>query len=129
MTREETIKLLAILKAAYPTAFRTMSRETAEAMLALWSDELAPYPSDVVTEAARRLIRRSKFMPCVSELLRQTWETAVDMRTYMLGSIAIGRYVPREELGRIYEVAERLRRCGANAAVPDNDCAVKGIEA
>ncbi|MBQ9557645.1 MAG: hypothetical protein IJU94_03470 [Clostridia bacterium] len=129
MTRDETIKLLAILKAAYPTAFRAMSRETAEAMLALWSDELAPYPSDVVTKAARRFIRRSKFMPCVSELLRQVWETAVDMRTFMLSSIAIGRYVPREELKRICDVAERLRHDGANARVLADASAVKRIEA
>jgi hypothetical protein len=122
MTRDDTIRLLAIMKAAYPSAFRGMSRETAEAMLALWADELAPYPPDLVTKAARELIRTGKFLPNISEMLYRVWAVAVDARARMICDAALGRSVSIAELERISAVAERLRPGASGAkALPASD--------
>ena len=116
MTRDETIKLLAILKAAYPSAFRNLTRIEGEAMVGLWSSEFAPYPSDIVTAAVRRIIKKSRFLPSISETLRETWCVAVDMRADMLCSAALGRDVPRAELERVSAVVSRLDAVRASGA-------------
>ena len=41
MTREETIKVLAILKAAYPNAYKGMTREEAQGTVSVWAMQFA----------------------------------------------------------------------------------------
>lgn len=41
MTREDTIKVLAILKAAYPASYRNMSRDEANGTVMIWATQFA----------------------------------------------------------------------------------------
>lgn len=101
MTREDTVKLLSILKAAYPNQFKGMSRTDGEALLSLWAMELEGYPSDLCTEAARKLMRTCKFMPSLSELLDEIKATRIDTQAKMLSDIALGKNVPIEDRQRV----------------------------
>lgn len=56
MTRDETIKILAVLKAAYPNFYRDMRREEGESVVALWCDMFIDDEYPVVAEAVKTLI-------------------------------------------------------------------------
>lgn len=68
MTREETIKILAILKAAYPNSYRNMSKEEANGTVAIWSMQFAQFPAEVVMFAVNKLISSSPFPPAICEV-------------------------------------------------------------
>lgn len=68
MTREETIKLLAILKAAYPNSYRGMTKEEANGTVMVWATQFAKYPANVVMIAVNKLISKSTFPPSINEV-------------------------------------------------------------
>lgn len=68
MTREETIKVLAILKAAYPNSYKNMSKDEANATATVWAVQFADMPVDVVMIAINKLISTSPFPPAISEV-------------------------------------------------------------
>lgn len=68
MTRDETIKLLAILKAAYPNSYRGMTKEEANGTVLVWSTQFAKYPANVVMIAVNKLISKSTFPPAINEV-------------------------------------------------------------
>lgn len=51
MTHEETLKVLAVLKAAYPSFYRNMRRDEAEGIVALWSSQFEGDSYQVVSAA------------------------------------------------------------------------------
>lgn len=53
MTRDETLAVLAVLKAAYPSFYRTMSRKDADAVVDLWTRMFADDPVDLVALAVK----------------------------------------------------------------------------
>lgn len=68
MTREETIKLLSILKAAYPNSYRGMTKEEAKGTIMVWATQFADIPANVVLIAINRLIGTNTFPPSISEV-------------------------------------------------------------
>lgn len=68
MTREETIKVLAILKAAYPNSYKNMSKEEANATATVWAVQFADIPADLVMIAVNKIISISPFPPAISEV-------------------------------------------------------------
>lgn len=82
MDRAETLKILAILKQAYPNAKETDGKATA----ALWADQFSKYSAMDVYNATKRHIGVSKFMPTIAEiksLLAPTeglWDLCLDLR-------------------------------------------------
>lgn len=68
MTREEAIKILAILKAAYPNSYRNMSREEANGTVMVWQTQFANLPAEMVLIAVNKLISTSPFPPAICEV-------------------------------------------------------------
>lgn len=68
MTRDETIKLLAILKAAYPNSYRGMTKEEANGTVAVWATQFASMPAEVVMIAVNKLISTNTFPPSIGEV-------------------------------------------------------------
>ena len=56
MNREETLSLLAVLKAAYPTFYKDMKRSEAEGIVDLWTAMFADDPVDLVAIAVKAFI-------------------------------------------------------------------------
>ena len=71
MTREETTKILAILKAAYPNSYRNMSQQEALGTVAVWHMQFADMPPDIVMMAVQKCISSSTFPPSVSEVKKK----------------------------------------------------------
>lgn len=68
MTREETIQVLAILKAAYPSSYNGMTKKEANGTVAVWCTQFSTVPAYIVMMAVQKLISTHKFPPTVSEV-------------------------------------------------------------
>ena len=68
MTREETIKVLAILKAAYPNSYKNMTKDEANGTVMIWSMQFANTPVELVMVAINKLISKSPFPPAICEV-------------------------------------------------------------
>lgn len=82
MTREETIKILAILRQAYPQS-QTVD---AKAQVALWADQFAQYSAEDVYTAVKKYISTGRFMPTVADIKSKLappeslWDLCMDLR-------------------------------------------------
>lgn len=56
MTGNETLKILAVLKGAYPAFYRDMGRKEADGIVALWTEMFAEDPYELVAAAVKALI-------------------------------------------------------------------------
>ena len=125
MTREDTVKLLSLLKAAYPHSFKDMTKADAEAMLILWQRMFAGDDPALVSAAVDALIssRTVGYSPTPGEVkeqmqrLRKTNELD-ELSAWALVSKACrnGLYGYREEFAKLPQevqdavgAAEQLR--------------------
>lgn len=117
MTREETIKILAILKAAYPNSYKNMTKDEASGTVAVWAMQFATIPAEVVMFAIHKLISTSPFPPAISEVKSKIsglyWESWEALRM----NKEIKTLTPEQEAvyQRIFDAAESLRNYGAGA--------------
>ncbi len=68
MTREETIKLLALIKVAYPTAYNDMDDTSKKATVNMWQVTFPDVPYTIMEMAFNRFRMASKFPPTVAEI-------------------------------------------------------------
>ena len=69
MNRSEAIKLLALIKVAYPTAYRDMDDESLNATVAMWESTFPATPYVIMEMAFDQHRRKSKFPPTVAEMI------------------------------------------------------------
>ncbi|GAA0081335.1 replicative helicase loader/inhibitor [Clostridium sp. CTA-6] len=69
MTREETITILSIIKAAYPQWARGLTKTDADMMITLWSSMLEEHEYKLVQVAIKKIIATNKFPPSVAEVI------------------------------------------------------------
>ena len=68
MTKAETAQVLAILKAAYPNTYKTLSAEDATATVNVWAAQFSNIPVNVVMIAVNKLISTNIFPPAITEV-------------------------------------------------------------
>lgn len=68
MTVEETKKILAIVKAAYPNAYKDMTKKEALGTVTVWASQFAEMPATVVLIAVNKLISTNTFPPSIKEV-------------------------------------------------------------
>ena len=71
MNREESIKLLALIKVAYPTAYKDMDKETKLATVNMWQTTFSSVPYAIMEMAFNRFRMTSKFPPTVAEMAEE----------------------------------------------------------
>ena len=71
MNRTEAIKLLALIKVAYPTAYRDADKETQLATVNMWQKTFPDVPYVVMEMAFDHFRRVSKFPPTVAEMYEE----------------------------------------------------------
>ena len=71
MTREESIKLLAIIKVAYPTAYRDMDKESKIATVNMWQVSFSDVPYILMEMAFNNYRLKNKFAPTVAEIAEE----------------------------------------------------------
>ena len=68
MTREEAIKFLALVKVAYPTAYKDMDKESKLATVNMWHSTFHNVPFKIMEMAFDHFRRVSKFSPTVADM-------------------------------------------------------------
>ena len=71
MNREETIKFLALIKVAYPNAFRDMDQDSKLATINMWQMSFPDVPYPIMEQAFNRFRMVSKFPPTVAEMVEE----------------------------------------------------------
>ena len=89
MTRDETIKILAILKAAYPASYKGMTKQEANGTIAVWASQFVQTPAQVVIIAVQKLIAVNTFPPTISEIKSKIrgmyWEAWHTLKSHDMG--------------------------------------------
>ncbi len=110
MTTEETTKILAILTAAYPNAYRNISAEEASCISMVWAVQFASVPADIVLMALTKAISTCKFPPTVSEVKEKLrtlhWEAYAALNNRCKSPITQGT---QKEYRRICEATEKFK--------------------
>lgn len=68
MTREEAIKILSILKAAYPNSYKGMTKDEALGTVGVWAAQFSDVPYFIVSIAVNKLIGTNTFPPAINEV-------------------------------------------------------------
>lgn len=110
MNREQIIQALAILKAAYPHSFQNMTKQEAEALIALWERQFKAEDPAAVSAAIDNLIasRTVGYSPTIGEVKEQIQklrksEQMNDAQAWFLVEKACqrGLYNSREEFEKL----------------------------
>ena len=70
MTREETIKILSVLRGAYPAFYRDITKQEAESTIALWESMFEEEPYELVGAAVKAFISGDSkgFPPAIGQI-------------------------------------------------------------
>ena len=81
MNKQEAVKLLALIKVAYPTAYRDMDEASKKATVNMWAGSFPDVPYQIMEQAFNHFRMVSKFPPTVAEMveeLRSIYNQAVE---------------------------------------------------
>ena len=69
MNKQESAKLLSLIKLSYPTAYRDIDKETANATVNMWAMSFPDVPYAIMEQAFNHFRMVSKFPPTVAEMV------------------------------------------------------------
>ena len=88
MTRQDAIKLLALIKVAYPSSFKDMDKESKLATVAMWQTSFPDVPYIIMEMAFNNFRMVSKFAPTVADMcdeLKHLYYMALEEQLNMFG--------------------------------------------
>ena len=110
MTREDTIKILSILKASYPNFYKDMSKKDAETTVNLYTEMFENNDSNLVATAIKELIQHQNYPPTIAdiknkidELTQPYEETETGLWEIYKKTIQSGYYGDRTEFDALPE--------------------------
>ena len=71
MTKQEAAKLLSLIKLSYPTAYRDIDKETANATVTMWQMSFPEMPYPIMEQAFNHYRMTHKFPPTVAEMVEE----------------------------------------------------------
>ena len=71
MNKQEAAKLLSLIKLSYPTAYRDIDKETANATVNMWQMSFSDMPYPIMEQAFNHFRMVSKFPPTVAEMVEE----------------------------------------------------------
>ena len=71
MNKQEAVKLLALIKVAYPTAYRDMDEASKIATVNMWAGSFPDVPYPIMEQALNHHRMVSKFPPTVAEMVAE----------------------------------------------------------
>lgn len=121
MTREETIKILAILQVTYPISFAKIGRDEKKQMVALWHDMFSDYSYQEVDSAVRAYIATNEgnYAPSVGKIRSMIVKltkpetglmTAQEASTLLLRAVSDSTYHSVKQFNRLPEIIQRVVR-------------------
>jgi hypothetical protein len=142
MNKQEAAKLLSLIKLSYPTAYRDIDKETANATVNMWMMSFPEVPYGIMEQAFNHFRMVSKFPPTVAEMVEElqhiyyeATECALVQKglgnqemvdRYRLVMAYTARYKDTETLGGL-NISSLPRMLGGNAYGQENGSAHPGL--
>ena len=123
MTKQEVNKLLALMKANYSYAFKTMSQQDKYLLLNTWTFTLQDLPADVVMIAVMQLISTSKWLPTVAEI-REKCQRLHSSAAY--GRDGLMEYLIEKGEASEEEIERYKRKMKAQEYIANATCHLRG---
>ena len=117
MTRDDTLDLLSVLKAAYPNFYRDMTRKDADHVIDLWSEMFKDEPAELVALAVKAHIATDKkgFPPHIGaikdsivKIKKPNEMTELEAWGLVQKALRNGYYGAQEEFDKLPPVVQRL---------------------
>ena len=113
MTRQEAIAIMAMLKTAYPSFYKDLSKEDLNAAVNLWATMFADDPAYIVTEAVKSLMCTLKYPPTIADVKEKialiTQPPAMtEMEAWDMVKSAISYYYAAEKFERLPPILKRI---------------------
>jgi hypothetical protein len=113
MTRQEALAVMAMLKTAYPTFYKDLSKEDISAAVNLWATMFADDSARLVTEAVKSLMCTLKFPPTIADVKEKiamiTQPPAMtEMEAWQMVKSAISYYNAAETFERLPPILRRI---------------------
>ena len=71
MTFEESVKLLALIKLAYPNSYKDIDKDTQLATVNMWQRAFSKVPFAIMELALDHFVKGSKFPPTIAEICEE----------------------------------------------------------
>jgi len=117
MTREETIAIMGVLKTAYPSFYRDMTRDGALQAISLWHEMFAEDDPKTVSAAVKALIKTRKegFPPTIGEVSEKIREltqggglTRIEAWNLVSKACKNGLYGAEEEFAKLPPIVQKV---------------------
>ena len=113
MTRQEALAVMAMLKTAYPTFYKDLSKEDISAAVNLWATMFSEESIQVVTEAIKALMCTLKFPPTIADVKEKIREITqpdemTEMEAWEQVRRAISFYDAQENYNSLPPMLQRL---------------------
>jgi len=113
MTRQEALAIMAMLKTAYPSFYKDLSKEELNAAVNLWATMFSDEPVQLVTEAIKAMICTLKYPPTIADvkeriaMITQPQEMT-EMEAWQKVKSAISYYNADENFANLPPVLQKL---------------------
>ena len=117
MTRAETLKIMAVLKVAYPAYYSRMERADLEATVALWAEMFMDEPYDLVNVAIKSFIATDtdgyppnigKIKEAVRKILQPEQMTEQEAVSLIIKACRNANYNALREFEKLPEICQKL---------------------
>lgn len=117
MTREDTIKILSILKAAYPSFYKTMTKDEAEGTIQLWSSMFGDDDVLLVINAVKAFIATDEkgYPPVIGVIKKKMREisqpdtmTEMEAWNYIKNAVRNSLYNSKEEYDKLPPTIQKV---------------------
>ena len=127
MTEVETKQILAVLKAAYPSAYRDQGRDALIGILNLWTNQFANVPYGVVNIAVNSLIKHSKFLPTIADVYQEISQIQSLANMNIMSALSIGEK-PNQTDMYIFKALENVSIDKTTHYLPSGQKSQLGLE-
>ena len=121
MNTKEAAQVLAILQAAYPNSYKSVTAESAGGTISVWAVQFADIPADIVLIAVNKWISTNVFPPSIHEINKKIgslyWEASDTLRDNLKFNNLSKKQVEFYE--RIKFVAQKCRSNNAEPSISE----------
>lgn len=109
MNKQEAVKLLALIKVAYPTAYRDMDDASKKATVNMWANSFPEVPYPIMEQAFNHFRMVSKFPPTVAEMVDELKKIHYQATEYAMVCAQIGNEADGKQYRAIMEATSRYK--------------------
>ena len=109
MNKQEAVKLLALIKLSYPTAYRDMDDASKKATVNMWAGSFPEVPYQIMEQAFNHFRMVSKFPPTVAEMVEELKNIHYQATEYALVCSTMGNHDDAQQYRAIMDATSRYK--------------------